>query len=428
MGFGVAFINVQLLHQRIFESPILYDTTTGQVVANPKAKNPFNIPIWHLVKAFVFAIHLFSIYRCVHIVEDYKSFNVINPENTFLYVFVTAITTQALVTIYTIERDPASVASTITKHLTVAGITNEGWPNSERLPDIKEICAYILASGFFNFPIITALYPLKRSLDPVNLLLENVVPEILRRILACLIYGVFVCVAANICAALILIVLTCLEIIQTETEKNYLLSMEKPVIIRMPRIELIINRQLKTAFLWLEKKFEWFRPGTQSQRSHWNRGNTPNETNWSTQHKFKRSFKKHMINTLLIDAGNETVNVFIPTQMTVGMALCISIICIIIKLHGNEYLRPFLYISLLVLVGIIGHTFVLFKQASLPLIYTTETIRFWKGKHTGPLFRRQLRCMRSVGYKIGKFFYCKRATALEVIEKIIDATITILVT
>ncbi|CAL8129263.1 unnamed protein product [Orchesella dallaii] len=339
-----------------------------------------------------------------------------------------AITTQALVTIYTIERDTASLASTITKHLTVAGITNEGWPNSERLPDIKEIGAYILASGFFNFPIITALYPLKRSLDPVNLMLENVVPEIPRRILACLIYGVFVCVAANICAAFLLIVLTCVETMQTETEKNYWRSMEKPIIIRKPRIEIIINRQLKKVFLWLEKKLEWFRPGPQSQRSHWNRGNTPDETNLSTQQKFRRGFKKHMINTLLIDVGNETVDVFVPTEITVGMVLSTGIICIIINLHENEYLRPILYISFLVLVCINGHTFVLFRQASFPLIYTTESIRFWKGKHTGPLFRRQLRGMRSVGYRIGKFFYCRRATALEVNEKIIDATISILVT
>ncbi|CAL8129235.1 unnamed protein product [Orchesella dallaii] len=184
MGFGVAYINVLLLHQRIFESPVSYDVTKGQLVANPKAKNPLQLPIWYLVKTFVFITHLFGMYRCIYMIDQYSSYNVMNPEAVFLYVFVTSITTQALVTMYTVDRDPARFASINNQTLTAGGVRYEGWPNSKRLPDIKELSAYVLAAGFFHFPLITALYPLIRSYDPINILLENSLSELPRRMLA----------------------------------------------------------------------------------------------------------------------------------------------------------------------------------------------------------------------------------------------------
>ncbi|CAL8129261.1 unnamed protein product [Orchesella dallaii] len=252
MGFGVAYINVLLLHQQIFESPVSYDVTKGKPVANPKAKNPFQLPIWRLVEVCVFATHLFGMYRCIYMIDQYTSYHVVNPEAAFLYVFVTSTTTQALVTMFTVDRDPETFASVVNQTMTAGRVRYQGWPNSKRLPDIKELSAYVLAAAFFHFPLINALYPLLRSYDPINILLENGLSELPRRLLASLIYGIVVFYAANICAALILMMLTCVETLQIETEKNYRLSTGKSEGYKISRIERITNAILKAAFVWIE--------------------------------------------------------------------------------------------------------------------------------------------------------------------------------
>ncbi|CAL8129256.1 unnamed protein product [Orchesella dallaii] len=174
-------------------------------------------------------------------------------------------------------RDPASVASLFNQAMTAGGVQYEGWPNSKRLPNIKELSACALAAGFFQFPQLTTHYPLRRPYDPTNILLENDLSQLPQRLLASFIHGIVVLYAANNCAEFIFMVLTCVKNLQIETEKNYKLSTGE-------------YEETKAAVAWIEHNFTRVQEQIQPETPLFRDGSEIDESRLSLHAKFRRRF------------------------------------------------------------------------------------------------------------------------------------------
>jgi len=103
MGFGEAYINVQLIIQRFFETPFYYDVKSDKLVANIKIKHRWKMPTWHLFIITAVSGLSYAIYRCGVLLRRKGK---VDPEETAVYIVVLAMSIQTLATLYTMARDP----------------------------------------------------------------------------------------------------------------------------------------------------------------------------------------------------------------------------------------------------------------------------------------------------------------------------------
>jgi len=94
---------------------------------------------------------------------------------------------------------------------------------------LQEVVGYGLAIGFVNFTFSAIAYPLLRDYDPINLELKDVLPEIPRRLLAVTYYGLMAFYTTNYCAQFILLLLTCCEAFEKQTEWNLKMNKGIPI-------------------------------------------------------------------------------------------------------------------------------------------------------------------------------------------------------
>ncbi|CAL8136936.1 unnamed protein product [Orchesella dallaii] len=369
-----------------------------------------------------------GLHRCHYLIVQYKTAGKINSQEFFIYVLNITMTTQALVTLHTIDRDPSEFSSMVTQMLNAGRIKHVGWPNSKRLPDLQEISAYVMAAGFFAFPLLTAVYPLIASNDPIDILLQNHVPVLPRSILACFVYGIFVSGCANICSIFILEFVTHVQTLQGETEENLRLSLglhERP---RANRLEVIAQTVLKAVFIFLERTIYGSNSKVQPHTSFRNQTEEIGANSLRIQQNFGRRRFDHIKITLLINFVNAVTDVFVPTMTAVGILMCTIINYGLITMRDNTEIRTLMYVSLIPLVCINAIILFLCHHGSLPLINTSNLISYWKGKLRGKLDKILLRGMRPAGFRLGRFFFTKRETALDINDIILNATISLLLT
>ncbi|CAL8112154.1 unnamed protein product [Orchesella dallaii] len=443
MGFGEAFINVQLIYQRIFDMPWFYDQRKETLCPNPKLKTPWKMAIWNLMKIGLALSIIVCTYRCHQIMHTYKQTRKLEPEEFCITIFSLAMVIQAAVTVFTMENGTQQRCYINSEIFNLGGIHYKGWPSSKRLPDLPELIGYGMAGTFFNFPIFCAIYPLLRSYDPLNMVLINSLSELPRRLLAAGVYAVLVFFAASTCAAFLLHVLAAVYVFEKKAEINYKLSVGESTCNTTSPLELAIQKMLKKVFLLLEKviarKNSKIKPDSKevipSDIPEIKNSAVPSgleasqkETNLqeSLYHRFKIRRKRHIEIGLLMETTNKGVETFVPTTTAVGMTICVTLNYILLTMYDEEDFRLFVGPSISVLVSINALILFLCKHASLPLTYTSETILFWKGQLTGRLGRKQVYCMRPTGLKFGKYYFAKRDTALEINDAVVNATITLL--
>ncbi|CAL8112114.1 unnamed protein product [Orchesella dallaii] len=253
MGFGEAFINMQLVYQRIFDSPWIYNAQERKLTVNPKLKTPWKMPTWHLIKIVIYIANLYFILRFRRISKTYKT-GTLNPEDIVFVITALAITTQTWVTMYAMEQKPKGFVYSVTQTLQAGDVTHLGWPNSRRHPDIPELIGYGIAIVFCNFPLMAALYPLLRDQDPLNVELKDILPSVPRRLLAVVLYVPLVFVGGTICSQFLLMVLTVVQNLALETDKNYKLSMGKSMHKTPNWVERLVRNILKFGFTNLETR------------------------------------------------------------------------------------------------------------------------------------------------------------------------------
>ncbi|CAL8112130.1 unnamed protein product [Orchesella dallaii] len=344
------------------------------------------------------------------------------------------------------EKDPQELCYLNNQLYHRAGVKYRGWPSSRRLPNLQELVAYGMAISFCIFPFACASYPLIRSYDPMNVELKDVLPNVPRRVIAALCYGFVSFFAANACCSFLLTCITMVYGLQMEAETNYKLSLEMPTDETPRQLERIIDTFLKKAFLLLEKTIRKnqnvVKPTSFNAELPYITGMNINiHSSVSTLHiptnkselrqcineKFKKRRNQHIQLRLIMSISNKTVDVFGPTMAIVGMLICVLFNYTIISMYDREDFKLFIGMGICLLVCI--NTLILFmcKHAAMPLILTSDTITFWIGKLRGPVEKRQVRCMRPVGYTLGGFFYAKRDTALEINDIILNLTINLLI-
>ncbi|CAL8112072.1 unnamed protein product [Orchesella dallaii] len=443
MGFGEAFINVQLIYQRIFDMPWYYDTNKEKLIPNPKVRNRWKMPIWQFMKIGLVLGSIACIYRCVRIFKKYQATGGFESEEVCLYFMALAMLTQAFVTIYTLEVDPKQLCYINSQIFKLGGIKYQGWPSSKRLPNLMELVGYGMALGFCNFTIVSAFYPVLRPYDPINMELDGILPEVPRRLLAAIFYGTLVFFAANTCASFLLMVLAIVHVFEEETEANHKLSMEESQQKTRHLVERVIQEILKVLFLLLEKVFrknkvtvhpELLQPTPPylqeimvvKRTSEGDISVNILSSQTPINERFRIRRKRHIRMRLLMETSNKSCETFVPTMAIVGMVICVVFNYTLLTMYDKEDLQLFVALGVCILICINLLILFLCHHASLPLIHTTETIIFWKGRLTGQVEKRQVRCMRPLGFTLGKFFYAKRDTALEINDIISNATITLL--
>ncbi|CAL8112124.1 unnamed protein product [Orchesella dallaii] len=443
MGFGEAFINVQLVYQRIFDMPWYYDIQKERLIPNTKLKKRWKMPIWKSIKIGLVVTLIALCYHCTRIFLNYKYANAFNPEEICIYFTSIGMLIQAYVTMYTLEDDPQEFCHIESQIFNLGGIKYKGWPSSRRLPNLMELVGYGMALVFCNFTFVSAFYPLLRPYDPINMELNGILPEVPRRLLAAVLYGTLVFFAANTCASFLLAVLTVVHVFELETLANLKLSLGESHRETVHPLERIIHNILKVLFLQLEKVFQKRKiavvPDSLERKQQnlqeiitINHGSDVNASVMESNSRisineiFKIRRKRHIHLRLLMETSNRTVEIFVPTMAIVGMLFCVIFNYTLVKMYDREEFRLFIVLGVCLLICINMLTLFLCHHASSPLVYTNETIMFWKGRLTGRVERRQVMCMRPLGFTLGKFFYAKRDTALEINDIITNATISLL--
>ncbi|CAL8083995.1 unnamed protein product [Orchesella dallaii] len=431
MGFGEAFINVQLVCQRIFDMPFYYSREKNILVANPNLRSTWKMLIWTLTKWGILTLVLHSVYRGGKLFLNSNKNSPLMPEQVFVHVSIFAAGLFTLASIYTMERQPSDFTYVASQVFKLGKIHWRGWPSSERLPDIQELAGYGLASSCMSTIGFVCLYPLLRSYDPINYELNEVIPEVPRRLLASCIYGFLTFNSAIIGSLFLGVVLAACHVFEKETANNKRQSTgidsENPE----NRLECMVQEILFYIFLWLDRFLGRKKSSATIQPLEdivvVNPAPTVTMEHESViTEQFYRSLRRHRQLCLLMEGCNENVQVFIPTMAFVGILHCTTFTYTLLTMYNREEFRLLFPSIALFLVCI--NILVLFfcKHASLPLIYTEETIHFWKGVLKGKLERRLCNSMQPFGFTLGVFFHAKRETALQMNDIILNSTITLL--
>lgn len=442
MGFSDAFINVHLIYQYLFVQPFYYSTSTNKILVHPKRNLPLRkrllkMPLW-------LASYLVAIAVLVYCVLSLNSlagkFNKNQTSDHYLqliwYGCGAGISTQALITIYTIDQDPFYFMLVVRDIFNVGNVRCNKFPTTDRPPDFQEIMGYGIAIGLLNFPLATALMPFVFPVvDPIDRINPSYIPVLQRKVVCSLCYT-FVCFyCASICASFLLLMLTCCHIFEKLTYRNFLYCqnaepLAKPNLIERLSLQLVM-KGLKVLEFLLPQWKAWNRPSDSyfqekvfnSLQSH------PNgiKTGHSNSKTIQKCRLVHNMLYIIMTPCNYNVELFIPVMSGVGMALCVFLNFAISSLYSQTHLWILCLLALNINIAIHWLIEFLCLHASLPAIYTEKTIHYLRQNVSGSIAKRQVRAMRGFGFSMGAFFTAKRRTAIDMFQTIITYTASLLV-
>lgn len=433
MGYAVAWINIQVIVQNIFEMPWYYDTEKESIIVNPKRKQKFlqrflKMPTWIIVSFLGVVTFIMCIHHIIKIGLKMKIGEYVPVLETLLYCTSCVCTLLGLVTIYSAEKGIMrcySVIDTIDAIFVEGNVRHMGVPTTERLPNVPELIAYGIMAVFLCCPIITATWPLILDVDPINRDLKDVIPEIPRRIMASVIYSWVTHIAANACGLFLILILACCHIFETRAEKNSKLSKGVVDFNQRSRLETVARIFSKYLLKTIERIYPRWKTFKRSQISLMHN---------NSKHRVLRSqlinfaVRNHDHNTmrLLMDQSNQNMAVFLPTLAGVGIILCIVGNYGSITFYDRDDLRVIWCAAVTFTICIYWMILFFCHHAATPLIYTEETIRYWKGKLCEKLERKQVRAMMTYGFTLGPFFRVKPITAFDIMDAILNNSITFL--
>ncbi|CAL8084001.1 unnamed protein product [Orchesella dallaii] len=427
MGLGDAFINLQLVFQQVYEMPFFYSHEKAKLIINPNLKNWRKMLKWHLTKYGILALTLNSIYKGTKLFLNIEENDIWDPEQAFVYVAIAGAGIQTLVTMYTMERQPEAFTYFSTQILKLGKILPQGWPSSQRLPDIQELEVYGFTWVCMLSPFMGALYAILRGKDPINVELKGVLPDVPRIILAASLNWYLAFFAGVTCSAFLGLILTVCHVFEKETEANKNRSLGISSANMNNRLECMVQKILVYIFTCLDSIFRRKRSATIQPLVEVVIGErAPTLEQESVIAQFYNSFRHHRQLSLLMATSNKNVQVFIPTMAFVGIMLCTIFSYALLTMYDNPEFQFMFPVIALFLVSINFLVLFFCEHASLPLIYTEETIRFWKGMLKGKLEKRLVTSMQPFGFTLGAFFLAKRGTALEINDIILNNTISLL--
>jgi len=163
-------------------------------------------------------------------------------------------------------------------------------------------------------------YPFLMSQDPINTELKILLPELPRRLIASVLYGIITTLGVVVCAPFLILILACCHTFEMRTRENYRLSLGQCETIGVNRFERLIQTILMPVFVLLENRFGKNCTECVSQER--------NQSGQSIFHdslvgNFRKRRKFHARLQLLMALSNKNVETFVPTLTAVGILLCI---------------------------------------------------------------------------------------------------------
>ncbi|CAL8098279.1 unnamed protein product [Orchesella dallaii] len=363
-----------------------------------------------------------GIYHLIQMMLANNSRKTVEPEEVVVTCCSIAMLTQTLITMYTMEHNPDEFGYTVTQIFGIGDVKYRGWPNSKRLPDLPEIFGYGMFVGFCNFTFACILYPLVRDYDPINMVLKDILPEIPRRILATVYYGPMCFFATNYCAQFMLMILTSCQMFEKQTEWNMKASKGIPIENEMNWLERLLQVEMKLVFKTLDK----FSRGKKVNVEERNIENERPMVAEIAKGGFEGHRKLHNCIYIQLAQSNRGVHIFVPGMIGVGIAFCVACNYICLTMYDNEEFVLFVGCAFVVIICIYVLIIFFCAHASLPLVYTEDTILYWKGKVYKKLQRKQCKSMIPFGFMVGSFFMGKKTTALDIMDTICNYTIDLL--
>ncbi|CAL8098353.1 unnamed protein product [Orchesella dallaii] len=391
MGFGEAYYNCQLLHQKIFETPYHLDSDTKNIIPNKYLKARWKMKAWSYGAILCILFGTNSAWSLIRSILKIQAGEPVFMEEVIVHGFAVPMVLQTLATMYTMERNPHEDAYMINQIFKAGNTQHKGWPSMKRRPDLPELLSYGIAIAFCSFPLAIGVYPLVRSRDPINVALVDVLPEIPRRLLASLVYSTVIFYCANICASFLQIRLAFTHIFGKITKAN-------------------LTRCLGTCST----------PRIFQRRNFRSTSGTQKDWNFNQSRKCLNQYR------LLMAMANRSNHIYIPLMTYVGMVFCIFALYACVTMYDVQKFRIMMPFVCFIAFGM--PTFIAFfiKHGSLPLIHSDLTITFWRKKMLKPAERKELKAMVRVGFEMGQFFIITNMMALQIMDVILNHTISLL--
>ncbi len=394
MGFAEAWINIQVIVQVIFDTPWYYDTKSDSLVVNPKYKlkllhRMIKMPIWTLYNLTAILVFVYSTTQLfvVILAVNTETETHTKVEEILINWVLSATTLLAIVTTYSIHAPQITIFNAILKK---AGVCNVGNPTKHRLPDQAELLGYGLICVFLCFPVVAAASPFLINNDPFNKYLNEFIPTNYRHVLAAFVYGSFMLVGENVLASILILELACCHIFEKQSEKN--LRFTKGVSWQSGQ-----DKTLLKGVKYLLKVIESFYPISRSLRN-----------------RFLVMKLHHNSMLLLMNMSNETVKAFLPTLTGVGISLCVisNYVCVALYNREEYIIKLIWFASLGIMISVYFQIKFFCQHASTPLLYTQETIGYWKVQMISLYGRKQVRAMKPYGFSMGLLFKVKKLVEL----------------
>ncbi|CAL8097792.1 unnamed protein product [Orchesella dallaii] len=289
------------------------------------------------------------------------------------------------------------------------------------------------SNGFSNFPFVATAYPLLRDYDPVNRVLDGILPEIPRRLFASTTLGLITFFTTNICVQYMLLIICMCQSFENRAKENRAKSTGMIEEKKVNKIEKLLLAEAKLFFIAIEK-FCKTRLATESD----NNCSEPITTvvtivepkskisEDGIDKGFNERRKLHNVLYILLTTSNKYIDVMIPTMTGVGMAICITCNYFCLTMHRDKNMLMFIPFAACILLSNTWLIMYFCHHATLPRTYAEETIVYWRRQLLSRLNRKQLRAMIAYRFTIGPFFIARKNTALDIMSTIVDYTITLL--
>lgn len=262
-----------------------------------------------------------------------------------------------------------------------------------------------MAIGFFLFPFSTLVLPIIRSYDPINQMFETFCPVSLNpKVQKCTVVALYlwsVFFGALSCLNLLLLTLTHCLALYTMASKNLSISMD--YLKKCPSIKYSKN---KFAIITVNNFLTIYEIR-------------------NLEKVFQQRYLRYNRFRYMITGINMGLDWYIPASLGVGIALCIASNYGLIELYG----RLPKIMEACMLVTTIGFTILslhLLLYAAGPLTHSRMLIHFWRKIKMGKVQRKQVNAIFPVGFAMGQYFSIKKRTALDIVDTILNYTVSVL--
>ncbi|CAL8104377.1 unnamed protein product [Orchesella dallaii] len=425
MGFGDAYINVQLIVQKLLDTPLIYDKRENRLLENPKMGSIWCMKMWYIGNMFITMVELYSICHLAKLIKyfDYDLSPKAYREEILVYVFTVAITTQSAMTWYTVERDPKWLALVMNDVFHSFDIKYRGWPNKNRAPHVTEIVAYILTLSFVFFPVGPIILPIIRKYDPINrmfMLLIPILSDKQRLVLVIIAYFLSCLFGAVSALMLILLTLTHSFVLRKLMHQNILVSKigidyltnrdGKRIKASLMNMRLFTSANRKCLLELLDiKNYNY------SDSGGW----------WNLHWLFRKRYIFHTQACIIIRAINHNLHLYVPCMTSVGIVLCVTSNYGVIAFYGR-LAKVMIVFMIFTTICVGGLMMFMLLYASRPVVDSESFIRMWKRSGIGKRDRKQLKGAPIVAFTMGSHFTIQRRTAMDTMDTILNYTVSVL--